>query len=99
MAQDAMNCGFRIANFGLHNPQSTIHNPQYSRGGQASLEMTVALIGALLLLFGSLKVYLWVNERLVSRQMSYEATRVAAASATPGAWDDQASAIRLDIFQ
>ncbi|MBI4322870.1 MAG: hypothetical protein HY596_01195 [Candidatus Omnitrophica bacterium] len=42
--------------------------------------MTVALIGALLLLFGSLKVFLWINERLVKRQVSYEDTRVAAGS-------------------
>ncbi|MBI2495482.1 MAG: hypothetical protein HYY59_02090 [Candidatus Omnitrophica bacterium] len=34
--------------------------------------MTVALMGALLLLFGSVKVFLWINERLVARQVAYE---------------------------
>ena len=42
--------------------------------------MTVALIGALLLLFGSLKVCFWLSERLVKRQVSYEETRVSAGS-------------------
>lgn len=42
--------------------------------------MTVALVGALLLLFGSLKVFLWINERLVERQVNYEKTRVSAGS-------------------
>ena len=100
MTEDTTNFGFWILDFGIQNRKSKIQNACDGHNrGQASLEMTVALIGALLLLFGSLKVFLWVNERLVSRQMSYEATRVAAASTTPGAWDDQASAIRLDIFQ
>lgn len=53
--------------------------------------MTVALIGALLLLFGSLKVFLWINERLVKRQVSYEATRVSG-----GNWDEPSK--KLDIF-
>ena len=66
--------------------------------GQASLEMTLAMIGALLLLFGSLKVYLWINERLVSRQLAYEATRVAAGSTQPGVFDNSASQLRLDLF-
>ena len=42
------------------------------------------MTGALLLLFGSLKVFAWVNQRLVERQVSYEATRVAAGSTEPG---------------
>lgn len=50
------------------------------RHGQASVEMTLGLIGALFLLLGSFKVFLWMNERLVMRQMQYEASRNAAAS-------------------
>ncbi|MDP3723315.1 MAG: hypothetical protein Q8R91_07455 [Candidatus Omnitrophota bacterium] len=64
--------------------------------------MTVALTGALLLLFGSLKVFLWINERLVTRQLYYESTRVAAGSINPGdgpIWDDPAQGIRLKIFE
>jgi hypothetical protein len=52
--------------------------------GQASLEMTAALIGALLLLFGSLRVCLYFSERLVKRHQNYEGLaglgRVAAAN-------------------
>ena len=46
------------------------------RLAQASLEMTAALVGALLLLFGAFKVFLWVNERIVARHQQYETTRV-----------------------
>ena len=53
-----------------------------NRWGQASLEVTVALIGALLLLFGSLKIFLWLNDRLVRRQQAYESTRAAAGRST-----------------
>ena len=57
--------------------------------GQASLEMTLALVGALLLLFGSLKVFLWLNSRFVARQQAYEASRVAAGSTQPGTtWNE-----------
>ena len=58
--------------------------------GQASLEMTVAFIGVLLLLFGSLKVFLWVNERIVQRQKSYEATRVSG-----GSWTEPSKPLRI----
>lgn len=47
---------------------------------QASIEMTLGLLAALLLLLGSFKVFLWMNERLVTRQMQYENSRVQAAS-------------------
>jgi hypothetical protein len=63
--------------------------------------MAIAMGAVFLLILGSLKIYLWVNERLISRQQFYEATRVVAGSAPPGAplvWDDSASRIRLDIF-
>ena len=63
------------------------------RGGQSSLEMTLALIGALVLLFGSLRVFFWVGERMVQRQRQYEQSRARAASAPqakdrPAAWGD-----------
>lgn len=59
--------------------------------------MVVALIGALLLLFGSLKVFLWMNGRVIARQQSYEATRVAAGSkATPGTlWNEPNAKLRI----
>ena len=52
---------------------------------QASLEMAVAITGALLLLFGSLKLFIWLNERLVGRHMTYNATRATAAGDNPNA--------------
>ena len=51
--------------------------------GQSSLEMTVALISALLLLFGSFKVFLWIYQRIVQRQLSYEQTRRGGARQEP----------------
>lgn len=39
---------------------------------QVTLEITLGFIGALLLLLGALKVFVWVNERLVLRQEDYE---------------------------
>ncbi len=63
---------------GFRNPKSKIGN---LKSGQASLEMTAALIGALLLLFGSLKVCLYFAERLVTRHQNYGTGRIVAASA------------------
>jgi len=52
--------------------------------------MTVAFVGALLLLFGSVKVFLWMTERLVSRQASYDATRVGG-----GDWVEPSKPLRI----
>ena len=52
--------------------------------------MTVALIGALILLFGTVKVFLWVNERIVQRQVSYENTR-----ASGGNWTEPSTPLRI----
>lgn len=65
--------------------------------GQATLELTAALLGMLVLLFGSLKVCLWVGERFVKRQQTFERTRVAAGSdVDPGRlWDEPAEELRI----
>ena len=39
---------------------------------QASLEATFALLGAVLLLLASFKVFLWMNARLITRQVNYQ---------------------------
>ena len=57
--------------------------PSASRG-QATLEMTVAMIGALVLLVGSVKITLWAAERYFTRVKNYDQTRKAAASAPAG---------------
>ena len=59
-------------------PTAPIHSARDKRTGQASLEMTVALIGVMLLVLGSVKVCMWLTTRLVKRQQAYEATRVDA---------------------
>ena len=45
--------------------------------------MTVALFGALLLLFGCLKLCLWFGERFFKRNQDYDKTRVMAGSTDP----------------
>jgi len=92
------------------NPKSKIQNPKsrvgLSRGGQSSLEVTVALIGAIVLLFGSLKVFEWINERLISRQIAYDegqpetrvGGRVDAGSRTDGQlvlWEEPSQPLRI----
>jgi hypothetical protein len=43
----------------------------------------------MVLLFGALKVTMWFGQRVVGRQMAYDASRPAAGSDTaPGAWSD-----------
>jgi len=48
--------------------------------GQATLELTVSLIFVMLFLVGSIKIFLWLNESMVNRQVDYEANRSYAAS-------------------
>ena len=64
---------------------------------QASLEMTVAIIGSLLLLYGGLKLFLWLNERLVGRHVQYNDTRATAAQDHPDAAYEPTQ--KLDIFK
>jgi hypothetical protein len=51
--------------------------------GQASLELTVVLIVFILFLIAGVRTFLWLNLGLVGRQVSYDGTRVAAASTAP----------------
>ena len=51
--------------------------------GQATLELTVALIIVMLLLVGAVKTFVWLNERMVMRQQDFESSRVAAGSTAP----------------
>jgi hypothetical protein len=50
------------------------------RSGQATLELTVALIFVMIFLVGAIRIFLWLNESIVNRQVDYEATRATAAS-------------------
>lgn len=51
-----------------------------SGNGQASLELTAALIVVAILIVGALKIFVWFNARLAMRQAEYERTRVTAGS-------------------
>ncbi len=55
---------------------------QKGRDGQASLELTAALIIVAMLIVGAVKIFVWFNARLAMRQAAYEKTRVAAGNAT-----------------
>ena len=92
--------GFLIFDSAIQNPKSKIQNVFLvsRRKGQASLEMTLALLGAMLLMLAGFKVCLWAWERVVTRQQYYESTRVAAGSSDPGVWHDPASGKELKIF-
>lgn len=71
------------------------------RNGQASLEMTVAMLCLMTLLFGSVKVFLWLVDRVATRQVDYSKTRVEAGSCEfpcGGIWNDKASKMKLKIF-
>ncbi len=54
------------------------------RPGQATLEMAVAMIAVMTLFFGTFKVFVWFNERLVRRHKNYEATRIGAGTVASG---------------
>jgi hypothetical protein len=49
---------------------------------QASLEMAITIIAVLIFFLGCIRLFFWVNERLVLRQERYEATRASASEAT-----------------
>ena len=50
------------------------------RSGQATLELSVALIVVMILLVAIVRTFVWFNEKIVKRQAGYESTRVAAGS-------------------
>ncbi len=81
----------------MFNLASSIEH-RASRNGQSTLELTVALVAVFILLLGTVKIFVWVNEQMVLRQEDYEATRVAAASDNPGIEVDESGYPKLDIF-
>ena len=66
---------------GIQNPKSKIQNHSCpTRSGQATLELTVAIIGVMVFLVATVKIVLWTTERFVTRQQNYDRMRTAAAS-------------------
>lgn len=43
--------------------------------GQSTLEATIALIAAVILLLGITQVFVWVNKTMVKRHQAYQAAR------------------------
>lgn len=43
--------------------------------GESTLEATIALIAAVILLLGITQVFVWVNKTMVKRHQAYQATR------------------------
>lgn len=56
------------------------NKPLFGNAAQASLEISFAMICALLVLFGSFRIFLWVNEQMANREEDYENQRVLAGS-------------------
>lgn len=85
----------KLVNHGLHGLKPRITR---IKTGQVTLELALIFICLVLLLFGSLKIFFWANDRFVSRQKGYEATRVDAGSSDPGAEVDESAYPKLNIF-
>lgn len=68
------------------------------KSAQASLEIALSLICVFLLLLGALKIFLWVNSRLVMRQEDYEKSRVWNANIPFVLMPDESKFPKLDIF-
>jgi len=58
----------------------------------------VALIAAFILLLGTVKLFVWLNERMVLRQEAYESTRVKAGSSSSTILVKEADLPELSIF-
>jgi len=57
------------------------HRSRTRRGrGQSSLEMTVGMIMVLMMLVAAVRIFAWINRRLIYRQEDYEASRISAGS-------------------
>lgn len=71
---------------------------QIGRKAQVSLEIALSLICVFILLLGTLKVFVWVNSRLVMRHEDYEETRVRAGRRSSMVGLDESKYPKLDIF-
>lgn len=48
------------------------------RAGQSTMELTAAMVLLMMLLVASVRIFVWLNERIVNQQRQYESTRVEA---------------------
>ena len=69
-----------------------VHGSRFKVQGQATLELTVAMAGALIFLVAAVKIVLWSAERFVAKAKNYDRMRVSAASVpkstNAGDWDN-----------
>lgn len=57
--------------------------------GQSTLELSVALIAVMMLIVAMLRLFVWINARMVARQVYYDSTRVIATeSGTEGVYNE-----------
>ncbi len=73
--------------------------------GQAMVETVVSLVGSLVLLFGMIVIWGWVNQSLVGRQvgdagsvLSYQQTRAEAGQPTTAGVLNPYQQLRLSVF-
>ena len=81
--------------------KSIIYNRKSKNRAQAALETTLALICVIVLLFGALKIFFWLTERVVRRQEDFESGRVQAGSLPAdgtGVYIDESEYPPLDIL-
>lgn len=75
---------------------SRLHRLENHARGQSTIEMAAAIIAVFIFLLGTLQIFVWFNNMIVSRQQYYSSSRLSAASDSPGeySWQPQP----LDIF-
>lgn len=61
---------------------------------QSSLELAVSLVCVFVLFLGILKVFVWINSRMVMRQQAYDNSRAGANTTAV----DESNYPKLDIF-
>ena len=68
--------------------------------GQATLEIALSIAGVVLLLVGSLAIFIWVNQGLVLRQEAYENSRDNATESDTEVQVDESKILpALNIFK
>ncbi len=75
--------------------------PRIGKDAQVSLELAAAFTIILLLFFGIIQVFVWVNQSLVNRQEDYLSQRVASGNGSAEAQVDESDKTRypnLNIF-
>ncbi len=86
---------------GKKKAEAGIIQPRTGRQAQVSLELAAAFTIILLLFFGIIQVFVWINQSLVTRQQDYLNQRVASGNGSGAAQVDESDKTRypnLNIF-